>query len=826
MQHLQLAIKRLIEQSTSHQRHGEYGRGYRCIKRALTLTAVRGMDVEARCRVLLEAARCAYYLTQFEESEQRLAQLDTLLASDVAGTVWLRCAAAIIRANIHRRRGDYETALTVLHAGIDGYDNIPPSLLVEILLIEGSCRFYRNEIEDAEEKLETALGFATHHADPRLRARILTMMGFIARSKGQLHRAQDCLIRATDICRAEADLYGEAAARLNLGIVRYQCGCFAEAGRSISRARSIFDKIGWRLGVCRCLLALGNVSRYQRDFQRSAELYEKARALARREGFSREESLAHEFLGDVHRERDELDEAERCYRASLEIARKTAPAGDIAVEVYRRLGELYICRGAYRESHDLLERGLALACKLNERIEKGLILRAMGRCMYAMEREAAGREMFEKGIELLTLAGGGYELALTHLQFAEILLGSAAEDGGDAGGGAADSEADVERAWRHLIEAGYLLQGMDAPFWQSQVDRLLKQVAVRRCSINVSHTEGPREGEVTELRFVPEFLIADTLVGVSPSMVKVWKQLGSAACAPWPVLITGETGTGKELIARLIHVLSDRRDHPFIAMNCAAIPDHLFESELFGHKRGCFTGALTDRRGILEEAVGGTLFLDEIGELTPLQQAKLLRVLQESRIRRLGENIERPIDIRIVSATNQDLERRIESADFRKDFYYRINAEQIHLPALRERPEDIVPLLAFYFCGKGDMKPDNMRIESAALKSLQRYTWPGNVRELFSVLERVRHINRGQVVTLDMLPEKITSCRFDVLQSPRDPGCGCGSGTDGDMLRKALGVCKGNKTATAKWLGVSRGTLYKALRRRGLEHLIRPRSTP
>jgi DNA-binding NtrC family response regulator/tetratricopeptide (TPR) repeat protein len=821
MQRLQRAINRLIEQSTSHQRHGEYGRGYRCIKRILTLDAANGVSRDTWHRVLLEAARCAYYLTLFDEAEQHLDQLDASLACHGSGTAEVRCAEAIIRANIHRRRGDYEKALSVLKTGFDGCDDVMPSMLVERLLIEGSCRFYRNEIQDAEEKLEAALGLATHHADPRLRARILTMMGFLARGKGQLHRAQDCLIRAKDICRATSDRYGEAAACLNLGIVRYQCGRFIEAERSISRAHSIFEKIGWRLGVCRSLLGLGNVKRYRRDFRRAAVLYDKARTLAERESFIREESLVHEFIGDLHRERGDLDEAERCYRASLDIAGRAAPEGDVMVEVYRRLGELCMCKGAHEESRELLERGLTLARRLNERTEKGLILRAMGRCMHALGEVTSGREQFEKAIALLALTGGGFELALTHLQYAESLLAVTADEEVDDAGVAADGKAGCEQAWRHLIEAGHLLQGMDAPYWQMRVDRLLEKTAARRRLFHASRTSCSGDTNLVTIRLSPEFVIADTLAGVSDALTNVWEQVTLAARAPWPVLITGETGTGKELVARLIHVLSDRRDRPFIAMNCAAIPDHLFESELFGHRRGCFTGALTDRRGILEEANGGSLFLDEIGELTPLQQAKLLRVLQESRIRRVGENIERRIDIRIVSATNQDLERKIEHTNFRKDFYYRINAEQIHIPALRDRPEDIVPLLAFFFCGSDNGKPSHVKIESAALKSLQLYSWPGNVRELLSVLARVRHISEGNVITLDALPGRITSCRVDNVRTFCNPNHI--DGADGAMLRRALSICKGNKTAAAQWLGISRGTLYKALRRRGMGHLIRQR---
>lgn len=820
MQDQQRAIDKLICQSISHQHHGEYGLGYRCIREALSLIRENSTEITVRSRVLIEAARCAYYLSRFGESERYLEEIDNHIRHYGAGKAEFRCAAAVIRANIYRRRGDYEAALAVLNADADNSGDISPSLVVEKLFIAGSCRFYLNEIEDAEEKLDVALGLATHHADPRLRARILTMLGFLARSKGQLNRAKDCLLRATDLCRAASDAYGEAAARLNLGIVRYQSGGFVDAARSISRALAIFKRIGWRLGVCRCFLALGNVERFRRNFKSAKVLYERAVTLAKREGYSREEALSYEYSGDLHRERDDLDGAECCYRSSLRIAQDIAPDGDIVVEVHRRLGELYLCRGAYREALASLKHGYTLARKLVERIEEGLILRAMGRVLNALGEMEHGRETFKRAIQLLTCANAGFELAITHLQFAEILLGVSSEYDGAKNESITDA-LDVAEAWRHLIEASHLFHGMDAPYWQSRINRLLALSALRFRTEETVYLHRAHGVDSVEISFVPEFVVCDTLAGISHAMLELWKQVQFAARAPWPVLITGETGTGKELIARLIHRLSERGNRPFIALNCAAIPDHLFESEFFGYRRGCFTGASTDRRGMLEEANGGTLFLDEVGELTPLQQAKLLRVLQESKIRRLGENAEREIDVRVLSATNHDLDQKIANSSFRKDFYYRINAEHIHLPPLREHPDDIVPLVAFFLCGDGRRGTDRIRIESAALKCLQKYSWPGNVRELFSVLERVWHISGGNEITVDMLPERIVKNRFYATQPQGKQLVDGGRGEE--ILRKALNLCDGNKTAAAKWLGVSRGTLYKQLRRVGLHHFIRER---
>jgi transcriptional regulator with PAS, ATPase and Fis domain len=232
---------------------------------------------------------------------------------------------------------------------------------------------------------------------------------------------------------------------------------------------------------------------------------------------------------------------------------------------------------------------------------------------------------------------------------------------------------------------------------------------------------------------------------------------------------------------------------------------------------------VTDRAGIFEEADGGTLFLDEIGELTTLQQVKLLRVLQEKTIRRIGENIERPVDIRIISATNRDIAKRVDGASFREDFYYRINAEQIHLPPLRQRPEDIVPLITYFLCGRSGSGKRFVLIEEAALKCLQGYRWPGNVRELFTILERARDMGNGGPIGLGMLPERLVNGRARRLSAAAGS---TSSGSWEGRIRKALSLCNGNKSATARWLGISRGTLYKELRRVGLSDTIRERPFP
>ncbi len=253
-------------------------------------------------------------------------------------------------------------------------------------------------------------------------------------------------------------------------------------------------------------------------------------------------------------------------------------------------------------------------------------------------------------------------------------------------------------------------------------------------------------------------------VGGSPAMVEVYRQISHVTQSNTTVLITGESGTGKELAARAIHAAGSRASGPFISLNCAALPENLVENELFGHEKGAFTGAVDARPGRFELASGGTLFLDEVGELTPLVQAKLLRVLQEHCVERLGAIQNRQIDVRIITATNRDLEAMVQEKTFRRDLFYRLNVFPVHMPALRERASDILPLSMHFIQEHAAANgKKNIRLSLSVQDMLQRYDWPGNVRELANVMERaVLLVEDGGLVLPQHLPRSLHSkmCPF------------------------------------------------------------------
>jgi two-component system response regulator AtoC len=306
-------------------------------------------------------------------------------------------------------------------------------------------------------------------------------------------------------------------------------------------------------------------------------------------------------------------------------------------------------------------------------------------------------------------------------------------------------------------------------------------------------------------------------VGSSPAMQKIYESIRRVAPSKTTVLITGETGTGKELVARAIHRASPRADALFVPINCAAIPHDILESELFGYEKGAFTGAVKERIGKFEMADGGTLFLDELTEMPMTLQAKLLRVLQENEIERLGGNRRIPIDVRIIAATNRDPRQAIADDRLREDLYYRVNVFNIELPPLRQRKADIPALVASFLAKLGIG-----RIDQTALDKLQQYSWPGNVRELQNVIERAAVLTQNGTIGTEHLPREITE---PTLVAPTAPAPGfasleLGSAVDKleeTLIREALTRAGGNKAKAARLLNISERSLWYKLKKYQIE---------
>jgi len=319
--------------------------------------------------------------------------------------------------------------------------------------------------------------------------------------------------------------------------------------------------------------------------------------------------------------------------------------------------------------------------------------------------------------------------------------------------------------------------------------------------------------ELDALRHRVGQLQLDDLIGVSPAMQEIFRTVQRIARTDVTVLITGESGTGKELVARAIHNHSSRAKNPFLTVNCSALTETLLESELFGHAKGAFTGAVAAKKGLFEDADGGTLLLDEIGDMEPGAQAALLRVLESGEVRRVGETRPVAVDVRVLASTNRDLGGAIRQGKFREDLYYRLRIVPIRIPPLRERPEDILPL-AQHFAGRYAERFGRaaVRLGNEAGSVLMRYTWPGNVRELEHAIERAILLSEGEVIQPGDLPPEIAQPSVDATNTAPMTL----AELEKQHILQRLDQCGGNRSEAARQLGISRNTLARKLKSYGL----------
>jgi DNA-binding NtrC family response regulator len=366
--------------------------------------------------------------------------------------------------------------------------------------------------------------------------------------------------------------------------------------------------------------------------------------------------------------------------------------------------------------------------------------------------------------------------------------------------------------------------------------------------MSISTTTTPRMARTSAKGGLPPETLYKDIVGASPRMQRILRLVSRVAPTDSTVLLLGESGTGKELIARSLHVQSRRARGPFVPVNVGAIPEALVESELFGYARGAFTGAAVERAGLVEDADGGTLFLDEIADMPPQAQVKLLRTLESNEVRRLGENVTRMVDLRVIAATHRNLRFLVDEGRFREDLYYRLNVVQIELPPLRERRDDI-GLLASYFLARVGERMDRpgFSFSPEAMEILERHDYPGNVRELENAVEHAVALADGRIIRPADLPTALRTPRMlpdhqeRAASEPRASQARSAADTsepsseerdrwsladvEKEHIRRVLARHRGNATSAAKQLGISRTTLWRKLRQYGLQRRPRPPET-
>lgn len=734
---------------------------------------------------------------------------------------------------------------------------------------------------DAKNKAEKAYDFFKHTSDNKKVAEIQYTLGLIHLDLGDLKNAEDCirdsittyrrigdhaeivkcynkiariffiksefdkaieyLLEAKELSEKIGDFRMSAVASSNLGRIYALTGKWEKAEENLLISLRFNETKNDELNLCRSRLSLGFVCCLKREFQKACEYLAKAFELASQNNYLRELAIYHEYAGQVAYEQGDEKSAQRHYEKGIQIGEMAAPEGDINNQTYRLLAELQVAKKEYEEALISCQKSLEVSRSLGEKIEEGAVYRILGQIYSAQKDKELAQEYFNQSICFLQQIGAKYELAKTYLEAGR------------------SREFDYYKRLGFLSNAEIEFRGLGSFYYLGQVnlsianllaeDKQYDKVQLFLTDAETFFKEAKAEKAVCQVcdlrRTIEEVLFQASMIAKSngritfdnvltqnDEMREIIEKLKQIKDYDISILLEGETGTGKDLLAKAIHYSSRRKDKRFIAVSCAALPDTLLENELFGHKKGAYTGADKDESGLFEEAEGGTLYLDEIVEVPLSTQVKLLRAIEEKEIVRLGETTPRKINVRIISSTSRNLKKSINDGTFRQDLYYRLNTFHIKIPPLKQRREDISLLvrhfLKEYGIKDGDLKRFNPK---EIVKKFSEYSWPGNVRELENELKRMVVLSQGgNGNPTKFLPEKLHKFSQRSPQSEEVDPIDFSSNTEHEAptsislfeevaefekekIIQALSHAKGIKLRAAKLLGIPEATLRNKMKR-------------
>jgi DNA-binding NtrC family response regulator/tetratricopeptide (TPR) repeat protein len=641
-------------------------------------------------------------------------------------------------------------------------------------------------------------------------------LAVVMKRQGNFSKALGYFSKVMRMASEAGDQQRIASTLANMGLCLYRTGRLDEAEEKLEESLQRSKSIGYERGVVSAELSLANIYRLKGEMDKAAESLDSARARSAAKEFGRAEVLGYEFAGDLAFDQGETDEAWKDYLSALKLAGQQSRANDLLTEIHRRRAEVLLLRGDLAGARAECISCLGFCRRVGDRYERALAFRVLAKVLCAEGNLAASEKFFMRSEAELMTMGARFELARLYLE-RSALFGSE-EVARDPGAGALKAivRGDVTRAAASFSEIG-------ASRWVEKcraIGAKMKSVLDGLEPVPRHSSEEARKDDSAQaLGSLPESF--SDIVTASSKLIDVLEQAQRVARSSAPVLIAGESGVGKELVARAIHDSSGVKGE-FVAVNVAAVAPTLYESEMFGHIKGAFSGAERDRRGLVEEADGGTLFLDEIGEMPPRLQVKLLRFLQSGEYRRVGETRMRHARVRVVSATNRDIKEVVKTGRLRKDLLYRIAAVTLTIPPLRMRREDIPPLVEHFVerYSKCDRKPIS-GVSPEAMDALCSSQWTdNNVRELENEVRRcVALCSKGQTITLDLLsPELVDSraCREEDalargLQERVDS-------YERRLVLDALRKCSWNKSHAARALGISRSGLTAKLKRLEIEN--------
>ena len=750
------------------------------IQRLLALPEAATLSLTRRTAIESKAIACRLAQGEIQpalaQCRELLRREDEIESPSLIARLHLQSADALFR--LGRLEESREGAMRGL-ALADACGDLPQSAVALNQL--GRVAYRLGDLIAARDHYEHALALYRRLGDESSAAHVRNNLGLVHKNLCEWESAVQQLEAALALHRA-AGRFGETGVPLlNLGIVHQKCGDWTRAAQCYRDAERIFLEVGDQLRPVMTGIGLGNVARLERRFEDAERLLlaalERARALSAR----REEVLATEFLGELDFDRGQAETALARYRDALALAERIAPEGDLVVELERRRAEAFTALGRLDEAEASVRRAQQLARATHDRLELALTFRVSA--------------------EIATARGRGEDVAARWKR----AVGAIAEcrerlELGRAWMGCGRAVSDPREARRAFYLACGLFSELSVSWYLEQSESELHRVLGGAAA----DAPAPRPASGLGRRHR-----APSLVACSTEMRRVETLARRAAMTELSVLITGATGSGKELIARTIHSLSPRAGRAFLAVNCGALRADLALSQLFGHRKGAFTGAHAEGMGLVEAAHGGTLFLDEVGELPADVQVTLLRFLESGEYLRLGETQVRRADVRVIAATNRELRGTEAEKHFRRDLLFRLNEIEIRVPALAERPEDIVPLARHFLAFYGGL--EGPRLTAGAEAVLLSHSWPGNVRELENVMKRVGALHAGEPeLDAETLIPFLGAAEPVVVRPVSEAG-------DRAAILEAYRRANGNKSRVAEILGVSRKTLYARLKRLGLE---------
>ncbi|MDP6803202.1 MAG: sigma 54-interacting transcriptional regulator [Gemmatimonadota bacterium] len=641
---------------------------------------------------------------------------------------------------------------------------------------------------------QESVAFARRGGTPSEEALGISALGLLHRQAGNLDTAAEHLEESLKVYRALGEEKLGAHAAWQFGLVELYRGRGDRAGDLLKEALGIYRRLESSTDISSVHIAFSRVHTRKGDWDTALNHAAEALELAENCSHPRGIVLAYEELGDLARLAGDMEKAAEHYRTGMELADSFQLDGDLVYELAWRIALVQMTRGDLADAEASARRALDLAGKHFDRRECGNARRTLARILAKSGRTAEASVELDKAVEVFRRIGTPYELGRTHLAATEVLP---ADDG---------EEARV-RIVGHLFEARRIFAEVGALRDLEDTERLLKEFGL----------PGPPGGDPPPRRR-KRTGDAPALVTGDPSVREAAALAQALADEDYTVLIEGETGTGKELLARILHLGGWRAGLPFIAVNCAAIPEHLLESELFGHKRGSFTGANADHPGILPATETGTVLLDEIAKAGLEFQSKLLRVIEEREVRPVGSIEPVPIKARILCAANNDTRVLAEEGRFLPDLYYRLSGFRLRLPPLRERPGD-VDLLVDHFLGSvaREWSVDPIRLSSEARTLLRAHRWPGNVRELRNTLESAAFYARSEgEICAKHLPRELRGDAPVPGDGPSGPAASLQERMQEVERREivnAIARCDGVKAKAACSLGISRKGLRDRMRR-------------